>query len=158
MGIACSSISAHHTATSQATAPTCTPAKANAPYSRHLHPRAYQPLELSSEVQETGDICLKQTSFPGRGDVCLNTASQFPSLQSSIVNLKPTQTHALHVTPNSCSPPEILPFFANTTSKGILSLATCFNHSPRVSVPAFSVANAVIWGNRELLAQHTSSS
>ena len=101
MGIACSSTSAQHMATLKAIAPACTPAEAHAPSSYHPHMWLPQPLELSSEVQKAGDICLKQTSFPSI-DVCLNIDGRFPPLQIC-VNLKQTQALALQVTPKSSS-------------------------------------------------------
>ena len=65
-GIAFISLTAPSVATSQATTPSCIPAEAHSPSSHHPHMRAPWPLELSAQMQDTGDNCIKQTSFPNR--------------------------------------------------------------------------------------------
>ena len=147
MGIACISLTAPGLAISQAIVPACTPAKAYAPSSPHPHTWAPGPLELSVQMQETGDFCIKQTH-----------PVQTLSLQNPIVNLMSTQAPALPVTSNSCSPPEILNSSVNTTSKGIPGAASCLNHHPQFSFPAFSASSAVICGGRHLVARHSGGS
>ena len=55
-----------------------------APSSCHLHMWKPCPMELSSEVHNAGDTYLKQTSSPGRGDVCFNIEGRLHGLQSPV--------------------------------------------------------------------------